>query len=247
MRMKITLSYLGPLLLLLVSQLTSASTLKMSQDLWPPYIMNSVQGSGIAHDIVADALISAGYDLEFSIKPWTRVLKETKSGQSDLIISLWKTEERAKFLLYTEPYTHNNVIFISLSESKFEYESLDSLKGLRVALINDYAYAKNLRQYKEMTIVKTLDLPNSLRYLLANKADVILADESVAKWTSHGMKIPKGKLYFSKSHLDSTPLHAAVRKDHPEAEKIVLILNNYFKNHVEGKLESLHVMYGIEE
>ncbi|MFY2506850.1 transporter substrate-binding domain-containing protein [Vibrio pectenicida] len=96
MRMKITLSYLGPLLLLLVSQLTSATTLKMSQDLWPPYIMNSVQGSGIAHDIVADALVSAGYDLEFSIKPWTRVLKETKSGQSDVIISLWKTEERRK-------------------------------------------------------------------------------------------------------------------------------------------------------
>ncbi|MBU2895907.1 transporter substrate-binding domain-containing protein [Vibrio hepatarius] len=240
-----TLSYLGPLLLLLASQLTSAATLKMSQDLWPPYIMNSVQGSGIAHDIVADALISAGYDLEYAVKPWTRVLKETKSGQSDVIISLWKTEERAKFLLYTEPYTHNNVIFISLSESQFEYESLDSLKGLRVALINDYAYANDLRQYKDMTVINTLDLPNSLRYLLANKADVILADESVGKWIARGMKIPKGKLYFSKTHFDSTPLHAAVRKDHPEAEKIVLILNNYFKNHAKGKLEALNMLYGI--
>ncbi|MDN3611422.1 substrate-binding periplasmic protein [Vibrio ostreicida] len=244
--MRIALSYLGPLLLILWSPLTLAATLKISQDLWPPYIMNSVQGSGIAHDIVADALVSAGYDLEYSVKPWTRVLKETKSGQNDVIISLWKTEERAKFLLYTQPYTHNNVIFISRSETQFEYESLDSLKGLRVALINDYAYAKNLRQYQEMIPVHTLDLPNSLRYLLANKADVVVADEAVGRWTAHGMKISKGTLHFSKTYFDSTPLHAAVRRDHPEAEKVVSILNNYFKNHAEGKLEALHMLYGLK-
>ena len=245
--MKITLSYLSPILLLLWSQLTWSETLKLSQDLWPPYIMNSVQGSGIAHDIVADALISAGYDLEYSVKPWTRVLKETKSGQSDIIISLWKTEERQEYLLYTEPYMHNEMVFVSLSETKFEYESLDSLKGMKIAMINDYAYANNLRKYKNMTIVNTLDLPNSFRYLLAKKADVLVADEAVARWTAYGMKIPKGTLHYSKTFFDSTPLHSAVRKNHPEAEKIVSILNNYFKNHAEGKLEALHILYGLKD
>ncbi|MFY2506849.1 hypothetical protein ACN3E9_00640 [Vibrio pectenicida] len=116
-----------------------------------------------------------------------------------------------------------------------------------MALINDYAYGNDLHQYKEMIPVNTLDLPNSIRYLLADKADVIVADESVARWTAHGMKIPQGKLYFSKSYFDSAPLYAAVRKDHPEAEKIVSILNNYFKNHAEGKLESLRILYGIKK
>lgn len=245
--MRITLSYLGSVLLLIWSQFAWSATLKLSQDLWPPYIMNSVQGSGIAHDIVVDALISAGYDLKYSVKPWTRVLKETKSGQSDVIISLWKTEERQQFLLYTQPYMQNDMVFISLSDTKFEYESLDSLKGMKVALVNDYAYANNLRDYPDMTIVKTLDLPNSFRYLLAKKADVLVADEAVARWTAYGMKIPKGTLHYSKTYFDSTPLHAAVRKDHPEAEKIVSILNNYFKNHAQGKLEALQMLYGLKE
>ncbi|MBN3572313.1 substrate-binding periplasmic protein [Vibrio neptunius] len=234
-------------LLLFWSQVVSAATLKISQDLWPPYIMNSVQGSGVAHDIVADALLSAGYELEFSIKPWTRVLKETRTGQNDVIVSLWKSEEREKFLLFSKPYTNNDMVFISRSEAPFEYQSADSLRGMRIALINDYAYANNLREYKDIIPVHTLDLPNSIRYLMANKVDVLVADEAVGRWTAHGMRIPKDKLYFSKAYFDSTPLHAAVRKDHPEAEKIISILNNYFKNHAEGKLKALHVLYGLKD
>ena len=238
--------WLGALLVFLVVSDGYAKTLKISQDLWPPYIMNSVQGSGIAHDIVADALISAGYDLEFSVKPWSRVLKETMTGENDLIISLWKTEKRAEHFLFTEPYTHNQMIFVSRPEIQFEFNSLESLEGLRVALINDYAYGNRLLDYEDMIPVKTIDLPNSIRYLLSNQADVIVVDEEVAKWTVKGMKVPSEKLYFSRSYFDSTPLHAAVRRSHPDAEKIVSTLNNYFQNHAKGKLEALKKLYGIQ-
>jgi polar amino acid transport system substrate-binding protein len=117
---------------------------------------------------------------------------------------------------------------------------------MRVALINDYAYGNNLLQNKGMIPVKTLDLPNSIRYLLSNQADVLVADEDVARWTVQGMKIPSDKLYFSHSHFDSTPLHAAVRRSHPDAEQIISILNNYFKNHAKGKLDALKKLYGIQ-
>ena len=239
--------YLSLLLILVSSSMASATTLKISQDLWPPYIMNSVQGSGIAHDIVADALISAGYELEFSIKPWSRVLKETKAGENDVIIAVWKTEERTKHFIFTDAYSHNEMLFISRGDVRFEFDSLDSLKGLRVALINDYQYGNNLRDYKEMIAVNTLDLPNSIRYLLANKADVLLVDEEVGRWTVQAMKVPKNKLYFSETYFHSTPLHAAVRKSHPEAESIVSALNNYFKNHAEGKLRALKTLYGLRD
>lgn len=208
--------------------------------------MNSVQGSGIAHDIVADALTAAGYELEYSVKPWTRVLKETISGHNDVILSLWKTDEREQHFLFTIPYTQNKMVFISRSDIKFEYTSLESLKGFRVALINDYAYANGLREYKHITPVATLDLPNSIRYLLSNQADVLVTDEMVGRWAVHGMKVPKGMLYFSDSHFDSTPLYAAVRKSHPQAEQIVAILNNYFENYAKQKIAELEKIYGLK-
>lgn len=239
--------YLSVILIIFSISTGSAKTLRISQDLWPPYIMNSVQGSGIAHDIVADALISAGYDIDFSVKPWSRVLKETMAGENDLIISLWKTEERTKHFLFTEPYTHNKMIFLSRSDIQFEFDSLESLKGMRVALINDYAYGNNLLEYQGMIPVKTLDLPNSIRYLLSNQADVLVVDEDVAKWTVQGMKIPPDTLYFSQSYLDSTPLHSAVRRSHPNAEHIVSTLNNYFKYHAKGKLDALKTLYGLQQ
>nr|WP_252724219.1 transporter substrate-binding domain-containing protein [Vibrio hepatarius] len=221
--------------------------LRLSQDLWPPYIMNSAYGSGIAYDLVTSALDSAGYEFEYTVKPWSRVLKETLGGQNDVIISLWKSEQRERDYLMTDMYMYNNMVFISRSDTNFEYESLENLKGMRVALINNYAYGGNLREYPEMISIRSIDLPNSIRQVLTQRADIIVADEAVGKWTVKEMRVEKNKLYFSHSYLDSTPLHAAVRRDHPQAQKIVSALNQYFKNHAPEKLKELKTKYGLSE
>ena len=227
--------------------LAEAERLRVSQDLWPPYIVNSAYGSGIAYDLVTGALDAAELEFDYTVKPWSRVLKETLGGQNDVIIAIWKTEQREKDYLLTDSYMHNRMVFVSRSDTKFEYESLESLKGLRVALINDYAYAGNLRQYPDMIPINSLDLANSVRQVLTQRADVLVTDEAVGRWAVQEMRVAKGKLYFSRSHLDSTPLHAAVRRDHPQAKEIVSKLNQYFKDNAEIRLQDIKIKYGLTD
>jgi len=229
------------------SSLSQSAPLRLSQDLWPPYIMNSAYGSGIAYDLVTNALDSAGFEFEYTVKPWSRVLKETLGGQNDVIIAIWKSEQRDKDYLLTDMYMHNNIVFISRTDTNFEYESLESLKGIRMALIHNYAYGGNLRQAPDMIPINSIDLPNSIRQVLTQRADVLVADEAVGRWTVKEMRVKRDKLYFSRSYLDSTPLHAAVRRDHPQAKEIVSALNQYFKTHGPERLKDLKTKYGLSE
>ncbi|QJY35774.1 transporter substrate-binding domain-containing protein [Vibrio europaeus] len=225
--------------------LSFAAPLKVAQDLWPPYVMNSALGSGIAHDLVIEGLISAGFEVDYSVKPWTRVLKETINGKNDVIIAIWKTEQRARDYIFTDLYMHNRMAVVSRQEANFEFSSLHSLAGIRVAMIDNYAYGAKLVDYQELIPVSSIHLPNSIRLILTDRADVLVTDEAVGRWTIKEMRVDASKLSFSSVYLDTTPLYAAVRKNHPQAQQIVAALNAYFKNHGEQKLEALKIKYGL--
>lgn len=227
--------------------LSFAAPLKVAQDLWPPYVMNSALGSGIAHDLIIEALVSAGFEVEYAVKPWTRVLKETINGKNDVIIAIWKTEQRDRDYLFTHTYMHNKMAVVSRQEANFEFSSIHSLAGIRVAMIDNYAYGAELVDYKELIPVSSIHLPNSIRLVLSDRADVLVTDEAVGRWTIKEMRLDGSKLTFSPVYLDTTPLYAAVRKNHPQAQQIVAALNAYFKAHGERQLKRLRIKYGLEK
>lgn len=231
---------------LLISPRGLAVTLQVAQTHWPPYIMSSQFGNGIAHDMVVDALTKAGYAVTFNQKPWARILKETTRGKNDVIVSIWKTSEREKIYLFSEPYMFNRMAIISRKNLDFQFNDVTSFKGKRVALINGYAYGSRLLEYQEMIRVDSIDLPNSLRLLLSERADVLITDEAVGQWTMQELDIAPDRLNVSAKYFDQTPLYAAVRRDHPQAERIIEALNDYFERYGKAKLKELRERYGLE-
>ncbi|MEL7290790.1 MAG: transporter substrate-binding domain-containing protein [Pseudomonadota bacterium] len=223
----------------------TAETLRVAQTEWPPFIMDSPLGGGVAHDFIVEALIDAGYRVQFEQKPWSRILKETVHGKNDVIVAMWKTEEREKHFLYTDAYMNNQMAVVSRSRSDFEYTDIKSLKGKEVALIHRYAYTPKLMEYPDMIPVNSIDLPNSLRLVLTERADLLVSDEIVARWTIQQMKLDINQFKFSEIYLDSTPLYAGVRRNHPQAQSIVSMLNEYFRTQGEAKLELLKEKYGV--
>ncbi|TFH92887.1 transporter substrate-binding domain-containing protein [Vibrio ouci] len=222
-----------------------ASVLRVAQTAWPPFIMNSPQGRGIAHDLVMEGLINAGSQVEFVEKPWARILKETLKGKSDVIVAIWKTPKREQEYLFTEPYMYNQMAVVSPVEVGFEYHAIEDLKEKRVAMINGYAYAAELSNYQHMYRVSSIDLPNSIRLLLSSRADVLVTDEIVGRWTIKEMGIEAELLHFSQKFLDSSPVHVAVRRTHPQAQEIVNALNLYFKQHGAAQMKLLREKYGV--
>lgn len=233
-------------LLTTFSAASIATPLKVAQSDWPPYIMNSPLGKGIAHDIVTMGLANAGYTFYYKQKPWPRVLKETYYGKNDVIIAIWKNAKRERYYYFTEPYMSNRLSVISRAEDRnFEYVDLTSLNGKRVALIEDYAYPSELLDHEGIIPVTSPNLETSMRLILSERADLLVTDEFVARWTIRENALAIDKFRFSAIPLTITPLYAAVRKDHPYAQQIVYSLNYYFRTLAPAQLTQLQVKYGL--
>jgi polar amino acid transport system substrate-binding protein len=230
----------------LFSGITNALPLRIAQSEWAPYVMDSPIGRGIAHDIVMQGLSNSGYQFVYEQKPWPRVLKETFYGKNDVIIAIWKSDERERHYYFTEPYLNNTLTVISrVSKTPFEYEDLTSLNDKRVALIEDYAYPSELLAHNKMLPIPSDSLSTSLRMVLSNRADVLITDEFVARWMIKEMNLSINKFQFSAEPFSFTPLHVAVRKDHPYAQQIVYNLNYYFRNLSRLHIELLKIKYGL--
>ncbi|MFB9214985.1 substrate-binding periplasmic protein [Vibrio sinaloensis] len=226
----------------------ATTSLNVAQDIWPPYVMDTPIGEGIAHDIVTQGLVRAGYKFAYQHKPWARVLKETYYGKNDIIVAIWKSAERERKYHFTEPYLYNHLAVISRAgNDKFDYQGLDSLNGLKVALIDNYAYPSDLLDHPNIEPVPSSDLTTSFRLLLSHRADVVVSDEFVALWTLKEAKLPHGRFHFSTNKLATNSLHAAVRKSHPLSQQIVYSLNYHFRTIDEVKLGELKKKYGLEK
>tara|TARA_Y100001956_G_scaffold25794_1_gene25570 strand:- start:508 stop:1266 length:759 start_codon:yes stop_codon:yes gene_type:complete len=223
-----------------------ATPLKVAQSEWAPYIMDSPVGKGIAHDIVTMGLANAGYKFHYEQKPWPRVLKETYYGKNDVIVAIWKNTKRERHYYFTEPYMSNKLSVISRAEDKtFEYIDLTSLTDKRVALIEDYAYPSELLDHDSIIPVTSANLETSMRLLLSNRADTLVTDEYVARWIIKKMGLPMDRFKFHSIPLTTTPLYAAVRKDHPFAQQIIYSLNYYFRNIPSEQVHQLQIKYGL--
>lgn len=237
--------FLG-LLWSLFSHAAHAIPLKVAQSKWAPYIMDSPIGKGIAHDIVTMGLTQAGYQFYYEQKPWPRVLKETLYGKNDVIVAIWKNDKRKRHYYFTEPYMSNRLSVISISgQNPFRYDDLKSLNGQRVAIIDNYAYPEELLNHKGIIKVSSANLETSMRLLLSNRVDLLVTDEFVARWTIKEMRLPLERFKIHPTPLITTPLFAAVRKNHPFAQQIVYNLNYYFRTLPPEQIQALKVKYGL--
>ncbi|WP_179078746.1 substrate-binding periplasmic protein [Vibrio ostreicida] len=232
--------------LLAITSHVFANTLKATQAEWPPYLMQSSEGQGIAYDVVTAAFKHIGYELDFTYTPWSRALKATRFGQNDVLIAIWKNPEREEWFTFTEPYLTNNIVTVADSDLEFVYRDLTSLNQRRVALVDNYAYGDAILQNFTYTHVPSVDLNTSIRLVISKRADMFIADDFVARWHLKRLGIARTKFDFSATSISKTPLHVAISKHHPDADEIVHKLNQYFQKMEEEKIGTLLRKYQLK-
>ena len=107
---------LRPILLLVLLNLfiplCSAQTISIVSSQWPPYVDDSIPEKGLAVELVNKALQRKGYQPTLHIYNWQRALEGVEIGVFDATCAIWKTAERERDLLYSEPYLTNTISFI---------------------------------------------------------------------------------------------------------------------------------------
>ena len=157
-----------------------ADELRLTASDWRPYVDPHVQSSGFAVALVSRALERAGYDVSVDIGPWPQTLEDTITGKRDIFATLWFTDQRAKSIVFSEPYIASDIVLVRRSDSDIRYRERKDLLGLRIGIVDDFAYSSESVDITDIEIVSSGSVADNIAQLRSGELDLVLADRRVA-------------------------------------------------------------------
>lgn len=123
---------------------------------WMPYeAWDEDEGYiGIAAEFIA--VFGKMLDVEFEVKvtqSWPESLNLTRRGVCDVLSFINQTPDRKKWLIFTDPYLIAPSALATRKEVR-GIRNLKSLRGKKVAVVEDYVYEEYLRDHYPKVIVR---------------------------------------------------------------------------------------------
>jgi ABC-type amino acid transport substrate-binding protein len=207
---------------------SQTTTLKLASDVWPPF--TDIDGEkAFAMDLVKEALTRTGVGIEYEILDFNDVISSIDNGKFDGSAALWISEERAAKYLFSEPYLQNQLILVGRKGSDVSAKTFDDFKGVRIGVVEDYAYDAKVDAGKVELITGESDQQN-LERLLSNKIDYMLVDDLLIQYMlKYQVNDVREFLEIADYPILVKPLHFAIRKDLDNAEGIIADFNAEIK------------------
>lgn len=166
-------------------QAGETKTLQFVADSFPILVEDQGNGKicGIGPSLAKAAAESLGYRSTIEMVPLQRALKMIESGAKDGIISVYKTDERQKFLNFTSrPFFTDIIKIFSLKESPISWTgSINSLKPYRIGVLHGWYYMDRFKQLEKGDSKFIFDwIPqreSGFKMLLAKRIDVLISNE----------------------------------------------------------------------
>ena len=195
--------------------------INLASDIWPPF--SNVEGEkGFALELVKEALERGGFQMELTIAGFDPVMEGIISGTFQGSPTLWKTEDRENYLLYSEPYLENRLILVGRKGSDVSAKSLSELKDKRIAIISGYAYGSSVYTNLDAVLIPGKSDQGNLEKLLTFKTDYMLVDELLISYLlTYQLNDVSRFLEIGKEAFMIQPLHFAILKNIPNAQKII--------------------------
>ena len=202
----------------------AALKLRLASSSWPPWVDVESQPR-VALEIVSTALARAGYIAIHEIAPLGQLLSNLRNGGGayDGSASLWRSEEREQFLLYSESYLENRMVLVGRRDTDVSAKWFSQLKGKKIGIVKDYAYGPELDGATEPVFVRGESTEANLRTLLhSGQLDYVLADALVVYHLKQQYpEKMREKLATGTTPLITRSLHFALRKNLPGAQQIL--------------------------
>ena len=164
------------LLTLLLPGLARADALKACFVAWPPYEeMADGKPAGLTVEIVTEAARRAGYQIEFSERPWQRCLADVADGTADLFLD---GSDYPDYLSGRNPTAaFVNAFFVRTDDPLQRYDGLDALAGRSVGLVRTYKYPAEIRNHPglQRNLAPETDRQQATM-LAAGRFDLLLGD-----------------------------------------------------------------------
>ncbi len=199
--------------------------LRLVSTKWPPYTDGSDKPR-LAIELVHRALKRSGHEPVSEIRAPGTLMTALESDDLDGTAAVWKSVKRARVLRFSIAYLQNRLVLVGRKGSDVTPASLRELSGKRLAVVDGYAYGKDLEARPGPTIVRGKSNEGNLRALLSGTVDYMLADELVVHRAFERRPADAARLLAVGSKpLIERSLHFAVKRSRPDGAQIIQRFN----------------------
>jgi polar amino acid transport system substrate-binding protein len=210
----------------LLATVGRADTFTAAGDPYPPYGDPKNPNGGLGLEIMRAAFKTQGHEMSMEYVPWARAESGVKNGTYDILPFTWRTDARAKVLLFSASYAVGNVRFIKRKGDPFEFHGLESLNGKLVGTIRGYGYSDAFGASTAFQRESGNDLMTNIKKLLRQRIDLTLEDEIVARSIISANDPEALKhIEFVKTPLSVNPLYITAGMQNPKAQEIISSFN----------------------
>lgn len=155
-----------------------------SEDAWAPY--SNPDGTGMANDIITAAYKAVGIKVNYVVKPYNRLLKETEDGKILGAFNIPDDAVRvAQFLFHKiKLYDAVSYYYYNVDAPLKEHTKEDFKDGeVTIGLIPDYGYGREfaaIREAEKFTAAYTRSDEQNINKLLKKRIDTALVFDKTA-------------------------------------------------------------------
>ena len=184
---------------------------------WAPleYFDENGEFSGITSDHIRILKKKLGV----SITPvtgltWVEVQQQARNGKVDIISAIVKSEERSRYLLFTEPYMKLPMVVVMHEDAPF-IESLNDLSGTTIAVVKGYITHAYLKQdYPRQRLVLFDSLAQAMKAVASGRAGAVIGNIASINYVKRDLGLNQLKVAATTQY--SYDISFGVRKDWPE-------------------------------
>ncbi|HEX5791939.1 MAG TPA: transporter substrate-binding domain-containing protein [Rheinheimera sp.] len=220
-------------LLLLLSALAAAplaakaDTLQLvSSDYYPHYAEDLPQ-QGAVSEIVRQAFLLQGIDIEIDFMPFARAYRESQQANYAGLIAAWYDDERAAHFYYSQPLYANQIVFFKRRSDSIQYSDYADIarQQFRLALVQGYLQPEGLLDNQPNTVRVALD-EQAFQMLAKGRVDLVPADKLNGLYLLQ-QKLPayRDQLDYLTPALELRPMYLLLSKQDPRAEALMQQFN----------------------
>jgi len=181
---------------------------------WMPYESIDERGQhiGIAADFMKlfSGLIGTPIDL-VATKTWHDSLEKAQALECDILSLLNKSEERSRYLNFTEPYLDAAVVLVARDDVVY-LDGFSALNGRTLGVIKGYVYESHIRaNYPDVHLVYVDNLNDALQRV--SRGELFAAVDSLFIVTHHMQALGLSNLKIAGQTDFTHALRVGVRKD----------------------------------
>lgn len=173
------IAILSVILILLASNADAEQSITVVGDEWAPY--NAAPNStneGYFIDILREIYEPQKIAIKYYLKPWKRAVLDVRSGKDTALLGPFKSEAPG-FVFPKQEVGNTSLVFFTHSSSNWKFSGVNSLKDVKIGIIQGYDYRPWLLDYIRKTPGSAVELSGedaverNLKMLVLGRIDVI--------------------------------------------------------------------------